>query len=121
MADIDGLDEFLNYLNRVASNVDNIIDESLEETSITVTADTKLNTPVTTGALKRSWTHGEVKTNGTNKSIEIGSNLNYAQPVEEGHKQGSTFVQGKFMLKKSILKNEDNLQKTLDRKLSELR
>ena len=42
-------------------------------------------------------------------------------PVEEGHKQGSTFVQGKFMLKKSILKNEDKLQKTLDRKLNELR
>ena len=45
----------------------------------------------------------------------------YAQPVEEGHKQGPTFVQGKFMLKKSILKNEDKLQKTLDRKLNELR
>ena len=108
-------------MKRVESSIDNIIKESLDETATMVIADTKLNTPVKTGNLKRSWTHGEVKTNGTNKYIEIGSNLNYAQPVEEGHKQGPTFVQGKFMLKKSILKNEDKLQKTLDRKLNELR
>ena len=52
MADIDGLEEFLNYLNRVASNVDNIIDESLEKTATMVIADTKLNTPVKTTNLK---------------------------------------------------------------------
>ena len=115
MSDID---EYVEYLR---TRINNAIDETLEETATIVVADTKLTTPVKTGALRRSWTHGEVKANGTNKYIEIGSNLNYAQPVEEGHKQGPTFVQGKFMLKKSILKNEDNLKKTLDRKLSELR
>ena len=112
------IDEYVEYLR---TGINNAIDETLDETATIVVADTKFTTPVKTGSLKRSWTHGEVKANGTNKSIEIGSNLNYAQPVEEGHRQGNTFVQGRFMLKKSILKNEDNIKKTLDRKLSELR
>ena len=112
------IDEYIEYLR---TGINNAIDEALDETATIVVADTKVITPVKTGNLKRSWTHGEVKTNGTNKSIEIGSNLNYAKPVEEGHKQGSTFVQGKFMLKKSISKNEDKLQEILDRKLNELR
>ena len=45
MGNIEGLDEFMNYINRVASNVDNIINESLEETATMVIADTKLATP----------------------------------------------------------------------------
>ena len=46
MGNIEGLDKFMNYINRVASNVDNIINESLEETATMVIADTKLSTPV---------------------------------------------------------------------------
>ena len=121
MSDIKGLDNFLNYMQRVESSIDNIIKESLDETATMVIADTKLNTPVKTGALKRSWTHDNVEHNGDTYTVEVGSSLLYAPFVEEGHKQGSTFIQGKFMLKKSILKNEDKLQKTLDRKLNELR
>ena len=121
MSDIKGLDSFLSYMQRVESSIDNIIEESLDETAIMVIADTKLNTPVKTGTLKRSWTHGNVEHNGDTYTVEVGSSLLYAPFVEEGHRQGNTFVQGKFMLKKSILKNEDKLQKTLDRKLNELR
>ena len=80
MGNIEGLDEFMNYIDRVASNVDNIINESLEETATMVIADTKLNTPVKTGALKRSWTHGNVQGDNTKKSIEVGSSLEYACP-----------------------------------------
>ena len=80
MGNIEGLDKFMNYINRVASNVDNIINESLEETATMVIADTKLNTPVKTGMLKRSWTHGNVQGDNTKKSIEVGSSLEYACP-----------------------------------------
>ena len=122
MADVDGLEEFLNYLNRVASNIDNIIDESLEETSTMVIADTKLNTPVKTGALKRSWTHSGVQGNNITKTVEVGSSLVYAQPVEEGHRtRGNTFAQGRFMLRDSITKNKDKLQQKINDKLSRLR
>ena len=46
MGNIEGLDKFMNYIDRVASNVDNIINESLEETATMVIADTKLSNPV---------------------------------------------------------------------------
>ena len=54
MSDIKGLDDFLNHIEIVENNIDNIIIESLDETATMVIADTKLNTPVKTGALKRS-------------------------------------------------------------------
>ena len=121
MSDVKGLDNFLNYMQRVESSIDNIIKESLDETATMVIADTKLNTPVKTGALKRSWTHDNVEHNGDTYTVEVGSSLLYSPFVESGHRQGNTFVQGRFMLKDSIDKNKDKLQKILDRKLNELR
>ena len=117
MSDIKGLDSFLSYMQRVKSSIDNIIEESLDETATMVIADTKLNTPVKTGTLKRSWTHGNVEHNGDTYAVEVGSSCLYAPFVEEGHRQGSTFVQGRFMLKDSIDKNKDKLQQKINEKL----
>ena len=121
MSDIKGLDSFLNYIEIVENNIDNIIRESLDETSTMIIADTKLNTPVKTGALKRSWTHDNVECDGNKYSIEVGSSLLYAPYVEEGHRQGSAFVQGRFMLRDSIDKNKDKLQQKINDKLSRLK
>ena len=118
MSDIKGLDSFLSYMQRVESSIDNIIKESLDETATMVIADTKLNTPVKTGALKRSWTHDNVEHNGNTYTVEVGSSLLYAPFVEEGHRtRGNTFVQGRFMLKDSIDKNKDKLQQKINEKL----
>ena len=121
MSDVKGLDNFLNYMQRVESSIDNIIKESLDETATMVIADTKLNTPVKTGALKRSWTHDNAEHNGDTYTVEVGSSLLYAPFVEEGHRQGNTFVQGRFMLKDSIDKNKDKLQQNINNKLSRLK
>ena len=121
MADIIGLYDLLSYINRLANNVDNIIDESLEETATEIITDTQLSTPVKTGALRRSWTHGSAESNGNNKTVELGSSLAYAQPVEEGHRQGSGYVQGRFMLRDSITKNQNELQRKLNNKLNSIR
>ena len=121
MSDIKGLDSFLSYMQRVESSIDNIIEESLDETATMVTADTKLNTPVKTGTLKRSWTHDNVEHDGNKYSVQIGSSVIYAPYVEEGHRQGSAFVQGRFMLKDSIDKNKDKLQQKINDKLSRLK
>ena len=122
MSDIKGLDSFLSYMQRVESSIDNIIKESLGETATMVIADTKLNTPVKTGMLKRSWTHGNVEHNGDTYTVEVGSSLLYAPFVEEGHRtRGNTFVQGRFMLKDSIDKNKDKLQQKINDKLSRLK
>ena len=121
MADIDGLNSFLSYMQRVESSIDNIIKESLDETATMVIADTKLNTPVKTGALKRSWTHDNVEHNGDTYTVEVGSSLLYAPFVEEGHRQGNTFVQGRFMLRDSIDKNKDKLQQKINDKLDKIK
>ena len=121
MSDIKGLDSFLNYMQRVESSIDNIIKQSLDETATMVIADTKPNTPVKTGTLKRSWTHGNAEHNGNTYTVEVGSSLLYAPFVEEGHRQGNTFVQGRFMLKDSIDKNKDKLQQKINDKLSRLK
>ena len=121
MSDIKGLDSFLSYMQRVESSIDNIIEESLDETATMAIADTKLNTPVKTGTLKRSWTHGDVEHNGDTYTVEVGSSLLYAPFVEEGHRQGNTFVQGRFMLKDGIDKNKDKLQQKIDEKLSRIK
>ena len=122
MADIDGINELLNHIQRLEDSIDNIIKESLDETATMVIADTKLNTPVKTGALKRSWTHDNVEHNGDTYTVEVGSSLLYAPFVEEGHRtRGNTFVQGRFMLKDSIDKNKDKLQQKINDKLSRLK
>ena len=121
MSDIKGLNSFLSYMQRVESSIDNIIKESLDETATMVIADTKLNTPVKTGALKRSWTHDNVEHNGDTYTVEVGSSLLYAPFVEEGHRQGKTFVQGRFMLRDSVDKNKDKLNKKINDKLNKLK
>ena len=121
MADIEGLDSFLSYMNRVESSIDNIVKESLSETATMVIADTKLNTPVKTGTLKRSWTHDNVEHDGNKYSVQVGSSVIYAPFVEEGHRQGSAFVQGRFMLKDSIDKNKDKLQQKINEKLDKIK
>ena len=108
-------------MGRLANGLDNAINEVVLETADEVIADTKLNTPVKTGALKRSWTHDNVEHDGNKYSIEVGSSLLYAPFVEEGHRQGSTFVQGRFMLKDSVDKNKDKLQQKINDKLSRLK
>ena len=118
---MEGLDVFLRDMGRLANGLDNAINEVLLETADEVIADTKLNTPVKTGTLKRSWTHGDVERNGDTYTVEVGSSLLYAPFVEEGHRQGNTFVQGRFMLKDSIDKNKDKLQQKINDKLSRLK
>ena len=118
---MEGLDVFLRDMGRLANGLDNAINEVLLETADEVIADTKLNTPVKTGTLKRSWTHDNVEHNGNEYTVEVGSSLLYAPFVEEGHRQGNTFVQGRFMLKDSIDKNKNKLQQKINNKLSRLK
>ena len=118
---MEGLDVFLRDMGRLANGLDNAINEVLLETADEVVADTKLNTPVKTGTLKRSWTHDNVEHDGNKYSVQVGSSVIYAPYVEEGHRQGSSFVQGRFMLKDSIDKNKDKLQQKINEKLDKVK
>ena len=121
MADIDGINELLSHIQRLEDSIDNIIKESLDETATMVIADTKLNTPVKTGNLRRSWTHGDVERNGDTYTVEVGRHLLYAKKKKEGNRQGKTFVQGRFMLRDGIDNNKDKLNKKINDKLNKLK
>lgn len=52
------------------------------------------------GTLKRGWTIGEIKKEGSNYIIEIVNPVEYASYVEYGHRtrDGMGWVEGKFMM-----------------------
>ena len=64
-----------------------IIYDEFNNTGIECVAEVKANEPVVTGNLRRSITSSDVKLNGNEYSMTIGSSLEYVKYVEEGHKQ----------------------------------
>ncbi len=60
------------------------IEEALIKSALFVERDAKLNSPVDTGRLRASISHVENDFGTNNPSIEIGTNVEYAQAVEYG-------------------------------------
>lgn len=119
--DLKGFDDFIKKCERDS-------DKHLEGLQKKITAqilrDVKNNTPIKTGALKRSW---RIKRKGPNETL-IYNNRNYAIYVEYGHrikksskdirydsksrsfKAPMRVVPGRFMLKKALLRAKVNLK-----------
>lgn len=63
----------------------------------------KQNTPRRTGRLQDSWAVGEIKRQGDAYVIEVYTNVDYAEPVEYGHRaRGSGFIPGYHMMELSL-------------------
>ena len=75
----------------------------------------KENTPKKTGRLQDSWKVGKIEKRGSEYYIEVYTNVDYAEPVEYGHRQqvgryvpaigkrlNSGFVPGKHMMELSL-------------------
>lgn len=90
-----GFDEFINSLGKLKDDFDKRSTSLLEETANLAVAETQLRTPVDTGTLRRSIARSQV----LDYSVEVGTSIEYAQYVEEGHRAGSGFVPGIFMLR----------------------
>lgn len=115
MADTFGFNELEQSINDMINNFDEKISNKLGQIGDEVVADTQLNTPVLSGNLRRSWTRSEVEKAGNIYKVEVGTNVDYAEPVEYGHKVGkSGFVKGQFMLTNAIEK------KNIDKDMEEL-
>lgn len=114
MSDISGFDELEMAIGQMTEELKTETTRALEETATECVGEIQSRTPVKTGNLRRSWTHGDVKTSGNTQSIELGSSLEYAEPVEEGYRRGNTFVEGKHMMKDSISIAEKEFQSKID-------
>lgn len=112
---------------KIKSNqINNIIEEEMEDKATMCVAEIQANTPVKSGNLKRSMTHGRIELINKVYKVRIGSALPYAQAVEEGHfqevgryvpaigkKLKRAFVPGRHMIGSSIEIYQKELQESI--------
>ena len=104
---IQGLDNFIRTLNNASNSFDEEASKRLNNISQKLVAKVKLKTPVDSGVLRRSW---RVKSEGQLAKI-VYNNVKYGPHVEYGHRTrgGKSFVDGRYMLTKSVKEIEDTL------------
>jgi len=71
----------------------------------------KENTPKVTSRLRNSWKVGRIQKRGNEYYIEVYTNVDYAEPVEYGHRKrgGKGLVKGAHMLEISLAEVEQAL------------
>lgn len=107
--EIQGLDEFAKTLNNAQDNYKKETKKLLNEIGMKLKTRVVLKTPVDTGVLRRSWKY---KTINENEGI-LSNGVHYAQYVEYGHRTrgGKSFIDGVYMLEKSVKEIETELDK----------
>ncbi len=79
-----GLRELGRNIHEIEGKARTSIEEALIKSALFVERDAKLNSPVDTGRLRASISHVENDFGTNNPSVEIGTNVEYAQAVEYG-------------------------------------
>ena len=104
---IQGLDNFIRTLNNATNNFDEEASKRLNNVSQKLVAKVKLKTPVDSGLLRRSW---RSKKEGDLARI-VYNNVHYGPHIEYGHRTrgGKSFVDGQYMLTKSVQEIEDTM------------
>ena len=110
--EIQGLNNFIRTLNNASNNFDEEASKRLNNISQKLVAKVKLKTPVDSGVLRRSW---RVKKDGQLARI-VYNNVHYAPYIEYGHRTrgGKSFIDGRYMLTKSV----EEIESELDNQLS---
>ena len=105
--EIQGLNRFIRTLNNASNNFDEEASKRLNNISQRLIRKVKLKTPVDSGVLRRSW---RSKKDGDLARI-VYNNVKYGPHVEYGHRTrgGKSFVDGRYMLTKSVKEIEDTL------------
>ena len=107
--EIQGLDELIKSLDKSSSNYGKEAKKALNTVGMKLKAKVTLKTPVDTGVLRKSWRY---KTISENEGI-VSNNVHYAPHVEYGHRTrgGKSFVDGRYMLTKSVKEIESDMEK----------
>ena len=107
--EIQGLDEFAKTLNNASNNFEKEANKKLDIIASKLIAKVKLKTPVDSGTLRRSWQPKKV----SNLERLVYNNIHYGPYVNYGHRTrgGKSFVEGVYMLEKSVKEIESELDK----------
>ncbi len=73
------------------------------ELALHLEGEVKGRTPVDTGHLRDNWHVGPLQKRGNEYYIEVYNNVEYAEPVEYGHRRGRSFVPGRHMMELSLI------------------
>ena len=109
---IEGLNELIRSLDKSSENYEKEAKKALKEIGMRLKAKVQLKTPIDSGVLKKSWKY---KTINKNEGV-LSTNIKYAPHVEYGHRTrgGKGFVDGRYMLTKSV----EEIERELDKQLS---
>ena len=107
--EIQGLNKFIRTLNNATNNFDEEAGKRLNNISQKLVAKVKLKTPVDSGVLRIRW---RSKKDGDLARI-VYNNVKYGPHVEYGHRTrgGKSFVDGRYMLTKSVKEIESDIEK----------
>ena len=110
--EIQGLDEFAKTLNNASNNFEDEAEKALNNITNKLIAKVKLKTPVAKkngGTLRRNW---QPKKIGKLERL-VYNNTSYGVYVNYGHRTrgGKSFVDGVYMLEKSVKEIESELDK----------
>lgn len=110
--EVKGLDEFAKTLNNASKNFEDEAEEALNKITSKFIAKVKLKTPVAEkngGTLRRNWKPKRV---GKLERL-VYNNTHYGPYVNYGHRTrgGKSFVEGVYMLEKTVKEIEQELDK----------
>ena len=107
--EIQGLNEFTKTLENASNNFEKEASKKLDIIASKLIAKVKLKTPVDSGLLRRSWQPKKIN----NLERLVFNNVKYASHVNYGHRTrgGKSFVDGVYMLEKSVKEIESELDK----------
>lgn len=107
--EIQGLDEFAKTLENASNNFEKEANKKLDIIASKLIAKVKLKTPVDSGLLRRSWQPKKIN----NLERLVFNNVKYASHVNYGHRTrgGKSFIDGVYMLEKSVKEIEQELDK----------
>ena len=107
--EIQGLDKFTKTLNNASNNFEKEANKKLDTIASKLLSKAKLKTPVDTGLLRRSWQTKRLN----NLERIVFNNVRYSSFIEYGHRTrgGKSFIDGVYMLEKSVKEIESELDK----------
>ena len=108
----EGLDE---WEQRISEAIESRYPEEFRKMVVDVAVQlegrVKERTPVKTSRLQNAWRVGDIQKRGSEYYIEVYNNVDYAEPVEYGHrtKGGGGFVKGAHMMELSLQELQKHL------------
>lgn len=123
---IDGLEEFQNKLKTIERKAPDRIINKLNQQGNRLRRETRKNTPEDTGKLKKSYKLTPVEKVGRGYEKGMRSNAPHFHLVERGYwltsKSGQKirWIEGKFMVEKTVNQMEGPIMSSLDKWLSDL-